>query len=252
MQPSVLVVEDDAAIRDLLQYTFERAGFQVRTAASAERALELLKERVPTVAVIDWMLPAMSGLVLVERMRRDPRTAGIPMLMVTARDGEQERVHGLESGADDYLVKPFSPSELVARVRGLIRRRAPEFSNGRLSAGPVVVDSDARTVDVGGRRVNLRQVEFRLLKLFIAHPNRVFTRNELLDRVWGETVFVEERTVDVHIRRVRLALGPDFRDLITTVRGGGYKFDVEGAPAAANGAAAGAAPPRPEAGAALA
>jgi len=227
MHPSVLVVEDDSAIRDLLQYTFERANFRVLAAGSAERAIELVKERVPTVAVIDWMLPAVSGLSLIEKLRRDPRTAGIPLLMVTARDGEQERVTGLDAGADDYVTKPFSPSELIARVNALIRRRAPEFSSGRLSAGPIVLDTESRNVEVGGKTITLRQVEFRLLKLFLAHPDRVFTRNELLDRVWGESVFVEERTVDVHIRRVRLALGPGYRDLITTVRGGGYKLRTE-------------------------
>ena len=226
MYPSVLVVEDDSAIRDLLQYTFERANFRVFAAGSAERAIEVVKERVPTVAVIDWMLPALSGLSLIEKLRRDPRTAAMPLLMVTARDGEKERVNGLDAGADDYVTKPFSPSELIARVNALIRRRAPEYSTGKLSAGPIVLDTDSRTVEVGGKGVNLRQVEFRLLKLFLAHPNRVFTRNELLDRVWGESVFVEERTVDVHIRRVRLALGPDYRDLIHTVRGGGYKLDL--------------------------
>ena len=220
MHPSVLVVEDDSAIRDLLQYTFERA-------------MEIVRERVPTVAVIDWMLPAMSGLALVEKLRRDPRTAAIPLLMVTARDGEQERVTGLDAGADDYVTKPFSPGELIARVNAMIRRRAPEYSSGRLSAGPIVLDTDTRGVEVDGKTVSLRHVEFRLLKLFLAHPNRVFTRNELLDRVWGESVFVEERTVDVHIRRVRLALGPGFRDLIHTVRGGGYKLDLGAEPAAA-------------------
>ena len=226
MHPSVLVVEDDTAIRDLLQYTFERANFRVFAAASAERAMEVVRERLPTVAVIDWMLPAVSGLALIEKLRRDPRTAGLPLLMVTARDGEQERFNGLDAGADDYLTKPFSPSELIARVNALIRRRAPEYASGKLSAGPIVLDSDSRAVQLNGQPVSLRQVEFRLLKLFLAHPNRVFTRNELLDRVWGESVFVEERTVDVHIRRVRLALGPQYRNLITTVRGGGYKLDI--------------------------
>ncbi len=225
MNPSVMVVEDDPAIRDLLQYTFERASFRVVPVGSAERALELLRERIPTAAVIDWMLPAMSGITLIERLRRDPRTASLPLLMVTARDREQERVNGLDAGADDYLVKPFSPSELIARVHALIRRRAPEYAGGTLTVGAVTLDSDARTARVDGAPISLRQVEFRLLKLFLAHPNRVFTRNEVLDRVWGENVFVEERTVDVHVRRVRLALGEKYRNLITTVRGGGYKLD---------------------------
>jgi two-component system, OmpR family, phosphate regulon response regulator PhoB len=232
MYPSVLVVEDDSAIRDLLQYTFERANFRVLPAASAERAVDLVKERVPTVAVIDWLLPAMSGVTLIEKLRREPRTAAMPLLLVTARDGEQERVNGLDAGADDYLTKPFSPSELIARVNALIRRRAPEYATGRLAAGPIVLDTESRTVEVAGTPVNLRQVEFRLLKLFLAHPGRVFTRNELLDRVWGESVFVEERTVDVHIRRVRLALGTKYRGLINTVRGGGYKLDLNGETAA--------------------
>ncbi len=225
MNPSVMIVEDDAAIRDLLQYSFERAGFRVQPAASAERALELLRERLPTALVIDWMLPSLSGIALIERLRRNARTADLPLLMLTARSEEQDRVGGLEAGADDYVVKPFSPSELIARVNALVRRRAPEFAGGTLVLGALELDSDARTATVDGIRIGLRQVEFRLLKLFMAHPNRVFTRNELLDRVWGEHVFVEERTVDVHIRRVRLALGERFRDLISTVRGGGYKLD---------------------------
>jgi two-component system phosphate regulon response regulator PhoB len=226
MTPSVLLVEDDHAIRDLLQYTFERANFRVVAAVSAERALELLRERVPTAAVIDWMLPGLSGVALVERLRRDPRTAALPLIMVTARDRENERVAGLDAGADDYVLKPFSPAELIARLNALIRRRLPEYAGGVITVGPISLDSDACTARVDGAPVKLRQVEFRLLKLFLAHPGRVFTRNELLDRVWGEHVFVEERTVDVHVRRVRLALGSRRRDVIVTVRGGGYKLDM--------------------------
>jgi two-component system, OmpR family, phosphate regulon response regulator PhoB len=224
MSASILVVEDDNAIRDLLRYTLEQAGFEVRTAPSAERALDAVGEALPALALVDWMLPAMSGLALVQKLRQDVRSAELPIIMVTAKDAEPNRIAGLDGGADDYVVKPFSPREIVARVRALLRRRAPEHSDLALAIGPLALDPATHQVTFEGRRVELRLTEFKLLRFFMAYPDRVFSRTQLLDRVWGDHVFVEERTVDVHIRRLRLALGRDGRELIATVRGGGYKL----------------------------
>ena len=227
MRPHLLVVEDDAAIRDLLDFTLVAAGYRVTALESAERAIEEIRMAVPTLALIDWMLPGLSGVKLVARLRADERTRELPLILVTAKDDEPSRVAGLDSGADDYVVKPFSPRELVARIRALVRRRVPELSDEPIVVGPIALDPGGHQVLLGGVAVPLRLAEFRILRFLMAYAGRVFSREELLNRVWGDHVFIEERTVDVHIRRLRIALDPHGRTMIETVRGGGYRLNLE-------------------------
>lgn len=224
LRSSVLVVEDDPGIGELILYTLEQSGFSVAIAESAERAMELVRRAMPSLALVDWTLPGISGLSLVQKLRQDARTARLPIIMVTARGEEAHRVAGLGHGADDYVAKPFSPRELVARIRAVIRRRAPEHADQVLTVGPIELDPMAFRVSVGGRRIELRDIEFKLLRFLASHANCVFSRADLLDRVWGDHIFIEERTVDVHVRRLRIALGPPVDDAIVTVRGGGYKL----------------------------
>lgn len=224
MACDVLVVEDDPAIQELLRFTLRKSGFAVTIAASAEEAMASLNGTLPDVVLIDWMLPKTSGIMLARQLRQNPRTASLPIIMVTARGAESDRVEGLETGADDYLVKPFSPRELVARIQALLRRRAPHVSEAVLEAGPLRLDPITYEATLDGRRILLAPTEFKLLRFFIAHPGRVFSRTQVLDQVWGDHVFIEERTVDVHIRRLRQALGPRGEQLIETVRGAGYKL----------------------------
>jgi two-component system, OmpR family, phosphate regulon response regulator PhoB len=224
-EPSVLVVEDDEPIRELLELVLRSAGFDVWLAASAEAAIDRLRGAIAPIAIVDWSLPGMAGPALVKKLRQDERTASMSLVMLTARGSEQDRVHGLEAGADDYIVKPFSTRELVARIRALVRRRAPELADEPIEIGSLRLDPRAHTVTFGQRRLALRLVEFKLLRFLMAWPDRVFTRTELLDHVWGEQVYVDDRTVDVHVRRLRIALGEDHRDLVATVRSGGYKLD---------------------------
>lgn len=221
--PVVLVVEDDQGIQELLHFTLVRGGYRPLCADTAERAEKLLREAVPDVAVIDWMLPGKSGLALVGKIRSDPRTRALPIILVTARGEEADRVAGLEGGADDYIVKPFSPKELVARVQAVLRRCAPELAKGILTAGPIDVDTVGHEVRVAGQHVTVTPTEFRLLRFLMANPGRVYSRQQLLDAVWGDHVYVEDRTVDIHIRRLRVALGPAGERVIETVRGTGYK-----------------------------
>ncbi len=226
MKPvGVLVVEDDAPIRELLELVLRSAGFDVWMTPSAEAAVDRLRGRVAPVAVVDWSLPGMSGPTLVRKLRKDNRTSSMSILMLSARGSEQDRIQGLEAGADDYIVKPFSTRELVARIRALVRRRTPELADAPFEIGALTLDPASHTVTLGGRKLALRLVEFKLLRFFMARPDRVFSRSELLDNVWGEEVYVDDRTVDVHVRRLRIALGEAHRDLIATVRSGGYKFD---------------------------
>ena len=221
---TVLVVEDDPAIHELVRFTLEGAGFGVVHAASAEQAIDLVNAVLPDIVLVDWMLPGMSGLALAQRLRAEARSRALPIIMVTARAAESDRVAGLEQGADDYLTKPFSPRELVARVRAVLRRRTPEQSDEVLTVGPLRLDPVSHTVSLNGQRLEVGPTEFRLLRFLLTQPERVFTRAQLLDRVWGDHVFIEERTVDVHVRRLRLALGTENEDLVETVRGVGYKL----------------------------
>ena len=225
--PSILVVEDEPAIMELLQVNLVDAGYEVRAASDAETALTMLNEALPDLLLLDWMLPGQSGLAFAKQLRTDARTKELPVIMVTARTDEADRVAGLEAWVDDYVTKPFSTRELKARIKSVLRRRAPEAAQERLSAGPLDLDPVTHRVSVGGLPVPLGPTEFRLLRFFMARPERVHTRTQLLDQVWGDHVYIEERTIDVHIRRLRLALEPFGVDrMIETVRGSGYRLAV--------------------------
>ena len=225
MMPNILVVEDEPAIRELLKINLVDAGYEVREAADAEAANALLKEALPDLVLLDWMLPGQSGLAFAKRLRADPRTKELPVIMVTARTDEADRVAGLEAWVDDYVTKPFSPRELKARIKSVLRRRAPEAAQETLSVGGLALDPLTHRVTANGQPVAIGPTEFRLLRFLLARPERVHSRAQLLDQVWGDHVYIEERTVDVHVRRLRLALEPYGLDnLVETVRGSGYRL----------------------------
>jgi two-component system phosphate regulon response regulator PhoB len=225
--PSILVVEDEPAIRELLRVNLVDAGYEVRAAPDAESAQRELKDGLPTLLLLDWMLPGKSGLALARELRGDARTRELPIIMLTARTDEADKVAGLESWVDDYVTKPFSPRELKARIKAVLRRRAPETAQEPLTAGALQLDPATHRVIAEGRTVPLGPTEFRLLRFLLARPERVHSRTQLLDQVWGDHVYIEERTVDVHIRRLRLALAPFGQDgLVETVRGSGYRLSV--------------------------
>jgi len=226
MPARILVVEDEPAVQELIRFTLEQAGMQTLTAASAEDALNLLHDALPDAVLIDWMLPNKSGLALARELRETARTRELPLIIVTARGEEADRVKGLDQGADDYVVKPFSPRELVARIQAVLRRRAPQAADTVLSVGGLSLNPLNHEVTLEDKPLNLGPTEFKLLGFFLAHPERVYSRAQLLDQVWGDHVFIEERTVDVHIRRLRIALGDAGEDLIKTVRGAGYKLSA--------------------------
>ena len=228
MEAKVLIVEDEPAIASLLRYNLERQGFRVREAADGEEALLMVKEERPDIVILDWMLPSVSGLEVCRALRRDRDLKGLSIIMLTARGEEEDRIRGLDSGADDYVTKPFSPSEMVARVRAVLRRSRPALSETRLAYADIEMDLDTWRVRRGGRKVHLGPTEFRLLRHFLENPRRVFSRAQLLDAVWGPDIAVEPRTVDVHIRRLRKALNaPGDPDLIRTVRSAGYALESE-------------------------
>jgi two-component system phosphate regulon response regulator PhoB len=223
MPASVLIVEDEPAILELVAVNLEHAGYATLRAPSAEEAVRLLRDTLPDVALLDWMLPGQSGLALARRLRSDSRTRDMPIVFLTARADEHDKVAALDSGADDYLTKPFSPRELVARIRAVLRRRAPHLGEAPVEIAGLTLDPGAHTILGKGRALELGPTEFRLLHFLMTHPNRVYSRSQLLDGVWGDNAIVEERTVDVHIRRLRQALAPSGHDaLIETVRGSGY------------------------------
>jgi len=225
---TVLVVEDEPQIQELLAVNLEHSGHTVLRAASAEEAEAAIRKALPDVLVLDWMLPGESGVAFARRLRTNERTRDLPILMLTARAMEQDKISGLEAGADDYLTKPFSPKELAARIKAVLRRRAPQLSGDAVEAEGLRLDPATRRVSANGQRVELAPSEFRLLHFFMTHPERVYTRAQLLDHVWGDHVFIEERTVDVHIRRLRKALAATGHDrLIDTVRGSGYSFRTD-------------------------
>lgn len=225
MTPVILAVEDEPDILELLGVSLADAGYRVLSAADAETAQRMLRDALPDLVLLDWMLPGQSGLALAKALRADPRTRELPIIMVTARGEEADKIAGLEAWVDDYVTKPFSPRELKARIKAVLRRRAPEAAQELLEAGELRLDPVTHRVTAGGKAVPLGPTEFRLLRFLLARPERVHTRVQLLDQVWGDQVYIEERTVDVHIRRLRLALEPFGQDhLIETVRGAGYRL----------------------------
>jgi two-component system phosphate regulon response regulator PhoB len=229
LNPFVLVVEDEDALATLLQYNLEKEGYQVALAADGEEALMLVDERLPDLVVLDWMLPKISGIELCRRLRGRSETRNMPIMMLTARGEESDRIRGLDTGADDYVTKPFSMTELAARIRAVLRRIRPGLAEDRVSQGDIVMDRVAHRVRRAGREIHLGPTEFRLLDYLMQHPGRVFSREQLLDSVWGSDVYVEARTVDVHIGRLRKALNNDDEvDPIRTVRSAGYSLDVSG------------------------
>lgn len=226
MKPLVLVVEDETALVTLLRYNLEREGFRVAEAHDGEEALVMCAEERPDIILLDWMLPHLSGIEVCRRLRRTPETRDVPIIILTARGEEGDKVRGLDSGADDYVTKPFSPAELISRLRAVLRRARPALSSEVLQFEDLAMDLAAHRVRRGEREVRLGPTEFRLLRYFMEHPGRVFSREQLLDAVWGRDVYVEPRTVDVHIRRLRKALNiDDEADLIRTVRSAGYALD---------------------------
>lgn len=227
MRARILIVEDEPAVAEMLRYNFEREGFDAASARDGDEALLAVEEQPPDLVLLDWMLPGMSGLTVCRQLRKRPHSQSLPIIILTARGEEYDRIAGLESGADDYVVKPFSPSELVARVRAVLRRTRPALAAERLSHGDITMELASHRVSRGGRRIHLGPTEYRLLRVFLEQPDRVFSREQLLDKAWGRDVYVELRTVDVHIRRLRKSLGEHGgADVIRTVRGAGYALDA--------------------------
>ena len=225
MPANILLVEDEPAIQELIAVNLEHAGHHVIRANDAESALGIVRNALPDLLLIDWMLPGMSGVALARQMRQDERTRAIPIILLTARGTESDKVAGLEAGADDYVTKPFSPRELLARIKAVLRRRAPQMTDDPVELGGLRLEPETHRVYGAKRALELGPTEFRLLHFLLTHAERVHSRPQLLDQVWGDHVFVEERTVDVHIRRLRKALEPSGHDrLIETVRGSGYRL----------------------------
>lgn len=227
MAANILVVEDEPGIQEVLKFNLGHHGHHVSVAASAEEALGLLKGILPDLILLDWMLPGMSGIDLARRVRDDTRLKSVPIIMLTARTEERDKVLGLDTGADDYLTKPFSPAELNARIKAVLRRRAPQMTEDVVEIDGLRLDPAAHRVTGSGQSLDMGPTEFRLLHFLMTHTERVYSRSQLLDHVWGDHVFVEERTVDVHIRRLRSALESTGHDrLIQTVRGAGYRLSA--------------------------
>jgi len=229
MRKRILIVEDEASIRDMVAFALRRAEMEPLHAADARAAQLAIAERIPDLILLDWMLPGTSGLELARRLRREEATRDIPIIMLTARGEETDRVSGLEAGVDDYVVKPFSTRELLARIRAVLRRTQGDDGSGVIEIGALRVDGPAHRVYANNEAVQIGPTEYRLLHFFITHPERVYSRAQLLDHVWGGSVYVEERTVDVHIRRLRQTLEPHGLDgMVQTVRGAGYRFSESG------------------------
>ena len=225
MHKRILVVEDEASIRDMVAFALRKADMEVIHAADARAALSAISDTPPDLILLDWMLPGTSGVSLARKLRTEERTKAVPIIMLTAKGAEQDKVDGLEAGADDYITKPFSPKELMARIKAVLRRRAPQLTDDLIDVAGLRLDPVTHRLNGNGVTLNIGPTEFRLLHFFMTHPERVFSRSQLLDQVWGDHVFVEERTVDVHIRRLRKALEPSKHDgHVETVRGSGYRF----------------------------
>ncbi|WP_305095914.1 phosphate regulon transcriptional regulator PhoB [Croceibacterium aestuarii] len=225
-QPKLLLVEDDSSLAELLEYRFEKEGYDVRTTSDGDEALMMAEEDNPDLVILDWMIEGTSGIEVCRRLRRSKATAGVPIIMLTAREAEDDRIRGLETGADDYVTKPFSPRELIARVSAVLRRVRPALAGEAIELGDLRLDPAAHRVARSGQELKLGPTEYRLLAFFMEHPRHVFSRHQLLDAVWGNGSEIEERTVDVHIRRLRKAIElPGSKDPIRTVRSAGYSFD---------------------------
>ena len=226
--PRVLVVDDEPAIRDMLVFALERADMQPIEADSARAALLAITEHKPDIILLDWMMPEISGYDFTRRLRKDPLTAELPIIMLTARTGEEDRVAGLDAGTDDYIIKPFSPRELIARINAVLRRTSAADPDGMIKTAALAMNTVSRQVSVDGDQLKLGPTEYRLLQYFMSHPERALSRGQLLDQVWGANAYLEERTVDVHIRRLRKTLEPYNLDhYIQTVRGHGYRFSPD-------------------------
>ena len=227
MEPLILIVEDEPPLVEVIKYNFESAGFRTTVASDGNEALLQAEELLPELIILDWMLPERSGIEVCRELRKRKNTKATPIIMLTARSEEIDKVKGLENGADDYVVKPFSPKELIARSKALLRRTKPGFVENKLFYADLEMDLEAHRVFRNGNAIHLGPTEYRLLNVLLERPTRVYSREQLLDRVWGHDIYVEERTVDVHIRRLRKALdGNDGQNLIRTVRGGGYSLDA--------------------------
>jgi len=223
----ILIVEDEEAIREMLQMVLEQADMQVLAAGSAEKAQQLLAENPVDLIVLDWMLPGISGVELARRLKQDASFKELPIILLTARGEEEDKIRGLEIGADDYMTKPFSPKELIARIKAVLRRSGKLGENGQLAMGDLVLDLEQHRLSIAGNILDVSPTEFRLMQFFMSNPDKVYSRTHLLDQVWGRSVYIEERTVDVHIRRLRKILADYGReDLIQTVRGFGYRFSL--------------------------
>jgi two-component system, OmpR family, phosphate regulon response regulator PhoB len=226
--PKILVVEDEQAIAEMIMTSLEMAGYQVKRAANGQIAYQMVLDDVPDLILADWMMPMMTGLELAKRLKREENTAEIPIILLTAKSEEDDKINGFDAGIDDYVVKPFSPRELLARIRAVLRRGNADVEGKGLSAGKLLLDRTAKKANIAGDDINLGPIEFRLLEFFMLHPDRVYSREQLLDRVWGGNVYVEDRTVDVHIRRLRKSISIlNHETMIQTVRGAGYRFSAE-------------------------
>ena len=227
-QISILVVDDESAIREMIRFALGRSGMEVRCASDGLEALNKISEKTPDILLLDWMMPGINGLELTRRLRRNSQTAEIPIIMLTAKVSEDDKVAGLNAGTDDYIIKPFSPRELVARIQAVLRRASPGDVDGKIKMGQITIDSVSRQVYFNEEPVHIGPTEYRLLEFFMTHNGRSFSRGQLLDHVWGANTYLEERTVDVHIRRLRkLLAGEKLDKYVQTVRGHGYRFMVE-------------------------
>lgn len=224
---NILIVEDEAAIRVMLTIILEQAGFMPTAAAEVDSAQKILVDSFPDLILLDWMLPGISGVEWARRLKKDPSFREIPIILLTARGEEEDKIRGLEIGADDYVTKPFSPKELVARIRAILRRTGKLHGVSQITFGELTLDTEKHRLSIGEKQLDVSPTEFRLMQFFMTHPDKVFSRTQLLDQVWGRSVYIEERTVDVHIRRLRKILG-DYgkEDMVQTVRGFGYRFSL--------------------------
>ncbi len=228
MSVNILIVDDESDVREMVAFTLKRQGFRILAAEDSKSALEKLGEILPDLILLDWMLPDISGVDLARRLKGDERYEDIPIIMLTARSEEDDKIRGLDAGADDYITKPFSPRELGARINAVLRRSAPNLGKDIINVNGLALDQKGHRVRTHDAEINLGPTEFKLLQFLMAHPDRVFSRTQLLDRIWGSNVYIEERTVDVHIRRLRKALEPvEYDRMIQTVRGAGYRLSAE-------------------------